>query len=78
MIKDLKAEYDELKDYKFFSFNGKVKFFKVDFGRFVEHRAKYYFPEGQLLDLVEQAFDPYITYPIELPDNLNKMASLAE
>lgn len=38
--------FAELKDYKFFCFNGKVKFFKIDFGRFVEHHANYYSPEG--------------------------------
>ena len=45
MVKPFKPEYDELQDYKFFCFNGKVKFFKVDFGRFVEHHANYYSPE---------------------------------
>lgn len=34
----------DLPDYKFFCFNGKVKFFKIDFGRFVEHHANYYSP----------------------------------
>lgn len=29
----------ELKDYKFFCFNGEVKFFKIDFGRFTNHHA---------------------------------------
>lgn len=31
--------FEKLKDYKFFCFDGKVKFFKIDFGRFVEHHA---------------------------------------
>lgn len=48
----------ELKDYKFFCFNGKVKFFKIDFGRFVEHHANYYSPEGQLLPFGEKSFPP--------------------
>lgn len=78
VIKELKTEYDELKDYKFFCFNGKVKFFKVDFGRFVEHHANYYSPEGELLEFGESAFLPDNTYLIELPSNLNKMISLAE
>ena len=41
VITELKDEYDELKDYKFFCFNGKVRFFKIDIGRFVEHHANY-------------------------------------
>lgn len=78
VITELKPEYDELNDYKFFCFNGKVKFFKVDFGRFVEHHANYYSPKGELLDFGESAFPPDNTYLIELPSNLNKMISLAE
>lgn len=78
LIKELKTEYDELKDYKFFCFNGKVKFLKVDFGRFVEHHANYYSTEGKLLDFGEQGLEPDPNYPIELPNNLSEMISLAE
>lgn len=77
-IKPFRPEYDELKDYKFFCFNGKVRFFKVDFGRFVEHHANYYSPEGELLEFGEQGLEPDPNYPIELPNNLNEMISLAE
>ena len=68
----------ELLDYKFFCFNGKVKFFKVDFGRFVEHHANYYSTEGELLGFGEQGLDPDPNYPIELPKNLKEMIALAE
>ena len=80
VVKELKTEYDELKDYKFFCFNGKVKFFKVDFGRFVEHHANYYSPEGELLEFGEQGLEPDSNYHIELPSNLKdkEMISLAE
>ena len=78
VITELKPEYDELKDYKFFCFNGKVKFFKVDFGRFVEHHANYYSPEGELLEFGEQGLEPDPNYPIELPKNLKEMIKLAE
>lgn len=78
VIRAIQVQYDELKDYKFFCFNGKVKFFKVDFGRFVDHHANYYSLDGNLLDFGEKAFEPDPTYPIELPENLNKMISLAE
>ena len=78
VIRAIQVQYDELKDYKFFCFNGKVKFFKVDFGRFVDHHANYYSPDGNLLDFGEKAFEPDPTYPIELPENLNKMIFLAE
>ena len=78
VITELKHEYDELKDYKFFCFNGKVKFFKVDFGRFVEHHANYYDIEGKLLPFGEKSFAPDPNYIIELPDNLRDMIALAE
>lgn len=78
VITELKTEYDELKDYKFFCFNGKVRFFKVDFGRFVEHHANYYSPEGELLEFGEQGLEPDPNYPIELPNNLKEMITLAE
>lgn len=68
----------ELLDYKFFCFNGKVKFFKVDFGRFVEHHANYYSPDGKLLGFGERVCEPAPDYPIELPNNLGEMISLAE
>ena len=78
VITELKPEYDELKDYKFFCFNGKVKFFKVDFGRFVEHHANYYDTDGNLLPFGEKSFEPDPNYIIELPNNLKEMIKLAE
>ena len=68
----------DLLDYKFFCFNGKVMFFKVDFGRFVEHHANYYSPKGELLDFGEQGLDPDPSHLIELPRNLREMIKMAE
>lgn len=45
--------YEELKDFKFICFNVKVKFFKIDFGRFVEHHTNYDDSDGMLLDFGE-------------------------
>ena len=70
--------YEELKDYKFFCFNGCVKFFKVDFGRFVEHHANYYSVDGKLLNYGEICFPPVPDADIKLPDNLSEMIQLAE
>ena len=69
---------EDLKDYKFFCFNGKVKCFKIDFGRFVEHHANYYSPEGKLLPFGEKAFEPDSNHIEIMPENLNKMISIAE
>lgn len=40
---------EDINDYKFFVFNGKVKCFKIDFNRFVNHQANYYDGEAKLL-----------------------------
>lgn len=69
---------DDLYDYKFFCFKGKVKFFKVDFGRFVNHRANYYSPDGLLLPYGEVVCRPDPNAEITLPSNLDEMIHLAE
>lgn len=69
---------NDLPDYKFFCFNGKVRFFKVDFGRFVEHHANYYDTDGKLLPFGEMDYEPDANQRIELPNNLREMISLAE
>lgn len=68
----------DLRDYKFFCFNGKVKFFKIDFGRFVEHHANYYSPKGDLLPFGEVACQPDINHVENMPNNLSEMIRLAE
>ena len=75
---DKNASAASLMDYKFFCFKGKVRFFKVDFGRFVEHHANYYDINGKLLPFGEKMCQPDPDYPIELPRNLNEMISLSE
>ena len=69
---------NDLKDYKFFCFNGKVKCFKVDFGRFSNHRANYYDLNGKLLNIGEVICPPDPNHEIVLPDNLEEMIGLAE
>lgn len=69
---------EELKDYKFFCFNGKVKCFKIDFGRFIEHHANYYSPEEKLLPFGEKGFEPAPNHKEVMPDNLTDMIKVAE
>lgn len=68
----------DLQDYKFFCFNGKVKFFKIDFGRFIEHHANYYSPEGKLLPFGEKGIEPDPNHREIMPRNLMDMISIAE
>lgn len=68
----------ELRDYKFFCFNGVCKCMKVDFDRFSRHRANYYDRDGNLLDLGEKICPPNKEKNIILPQNKEKMIFLAE
>lgn len=68
----------DLPDYKFFCFNGKVEFFKVDFDRFTNHRANYFSPDGMLLNFGEAEFPPKPENKIEKNQDVNKMIELAE
>lgn len=70
--------YEELQDYKFFSFNGKVQFFKIDWGRFVEHHANYYSTSGELLPFGEKGLEPDPIHVEIMPDNLSEMIEIAE
>ena len=58
IVNEFKTEYDELKDYKFFCFNGKVRFFKVDFSRFTKYHANCYDVNGVLMLFSETIFYP--------------------
>ena len=68
----------ELRDYKFFCFNGVVKCLKVDFDRFVDHRANYYDTEGNLLHFEEMMCPSDPNRDIVLPINLHEMITIAE
>ena len=68
----------ELKDYKFFCFNGKVKCLKVDFNRAIDHHANYYDENWNLLKFGESEFPPVYSKKIEKPVTLKTMITLAE
>lgn len=68
----------DLKDYKFFCFGGKVKCFKVDFDRFIEHHANYFDESGHILNFGEAAYPPKFDANIPLPKNIELMEELAE
>lgn len=68
----------ELRDYKFFCFNGVAKCYKVDFDRFIEHKANYFTPDGDLMKLGEEVCPPDFERNISAPANLEKMKEFAE
>lgn len=71
-------EIHELRDYKLFCFNGKVRFFKVDYNRFVHHNANYYDKEGNFLPFGEEACPSDRNAGISLPANFFALFPLAE
>lgn len=70
--------FKDLKDYKFFCFGGNVKCFKIDFGRFIEHHANYYSPQGELLPFGEKGLEPDPNHVEVMPKNLDEMVRIAE
>lgn len=68
----------DLRDYKFFCFNGEVKFCKVDFNRFLEHHANYYDPTWNLLPFGEEVIPPIMNKKIDCPMNFDKMLEIAQ
>ena len=68
----------DLHDIKIFCFNGKAEFFKIDFGRFVEHHANYYDTDMNLLPFGEADMLPIPDAPIRIPDTISKMLTMAE
>ena len=67
-----------LDDYKFFCFNGKCRFFKVDFNRFINHQANYYWPGGDMIDVIEEKFRTDKSHRLQEPHILSNMMALAE
>lgn len=69
----------DIKDYKFFCFNGRVEFMKIDFDRLTKHKANYYNRKFELLDLeevVDCPRDP--SRDLSRPVNFEHMMDLAE
>lgn len=68
----------ELKDYKFFCFNGKVKLFKIDFDRTIGHKANYYDINGNILSFGETICPPDFNKQLVLPSKFDDMIKIAE
>lgn len=68
----------ELKDYKFFCFNGSVECFKVDFDRFTSHKANYYDRNATLLPFWETVCPADHSKILDKPKLFNKMIEYAE
>lgn len=72
------SKTEDLRDFKFFCFGGQVRCFKVDFDRFIEHRANYYDEKSHILNFGEVMCPPDYNKKIELPKSIGKMEKLAQ
>ncbi|MBE6651195.1 MAG: glycosyl transferase [Ruminococcaceae bacterium] len=72
------SETNELRDYKFFCCNGKVKCFRIDFDRFIAHKTNYYDPQGNPMMFGLADYPPDYTRDVKIPKNLDKMIEYAE
>ena len=71
-------ERDYPLDYKFFCFNGKMEFFKVDFNRFTNHRANYYNKELVLQPFGEKYLPPDEYIYFKEPKDFKIMINIVE
>lgn len=69
---------DDLRDYKFFCFGGEVKFFKIDFDRFTNHKANYYDRNCKILPFYEKDYPADFDRVVSFPENIEEMILLAE
>ena len=69
-------EDDDLKDYKFFCFNGYAKFLKIDFNRFKNHQANYYDLNMNILPFGELCCLPDYTRTFDKPQNFETMIDI--
>lgn len=67
-----------INDYKFFCFNGRVEFMKIDFDRNTSHRANYYDRNFNLLEFGEEEFPPEPARSVDKPVSFELMINLAE
>lgn len=75
--KYMEDESGELRDYKFFCFDGDVPYFKVDYGRMDMHHANYYDLNLKELDMDLKTSPIDRNVKIKLPENVNEMFELA-
>ena len=69
-------EANDLRDYKFFCFNGEPKAVQVDFDRFINHRRNIYDMDWNLLDVTIKCPNDK-NAKIDCPSNFDEMVQIA-
>lgn len=73
--KFIQDKNNQLLDYKFFCFDGKPAFVKVDFDRYENHKVNFYDMDWNLLEMQEAGWENY-TEKYEKPENFDLMQEL--
>lgn len=68
---------EDIKDYKFFCFNGNAKFLKVDYDRFIDHKVNYYDLDWKYLEYAEYETKTDANHIEKMPNNFNQMIEFA-
>lgn len=76
--KYMEDESGELRDYKFFCFDGNVPYFRVDYGRKNQHHATFFNSKFEEVNISVPDFPKECGADIKLPDNIVEMYSLAK
>lgn len=71
-------ETGELRDYKFFCFDGSTPYFRVDYGRKEQHHATFFDENKKELDISVSTFTKDETANIALPNTIDEMFSIAK
>lgn len=74
----LESTQGDLRDYKFFCFDGKVKFFQINIGRFHNHLCIYFDCDGNRLPWKVEGWLYDDDQTVEVPNNLPKLIEIAE
>lgn len=76
--KYMEDESGELRDYKFFCFDGTAPYFRVDYGRTNQHHATFFNDKKEELDISVPSFPKDENTVIMLPDSTDEMFRIAK
>ena len=74
----MQDEYGELRDYKFFCFDGKAPYFRVDYGREKQHHATFFDSDLNELDISVPSFPKEEGVKIDLPKDIDQRVGMAK
>jgi hypothetical protein len=68
---------DNISDYKFFCFNGQLRYIQVIFDRFIQHKMNFYTPEWKYIPL-EGEYPTFPNITVDKPEKLSELIKISE